>query len=731
MSGERWRAVLDFVPDRQMPNFTARDLCGSTVAVLAFASVLYVPGYLLAYAIDLFGFRRSDLAERMSWAITLSFLTVPLLCYFVGKYGGLDVLCWLLVLLTAVFCGLQISRRELPFSVCRRTFLVAGIACAWILFVLLSLTDVQVGKRLYFSVVEFDQSYRVAFTNAVLRTGIPPANPLYFSGHLQGIRYYYFWYILCALPAKIAGVSARQAFIASSVWVGFGVVVIVGLFVKHFCGIIEDARRRTLIAVGLLAVTGADLVPAIGSIFAQPALNGEMEWWSIDQFYSWQDSILWVPHHTAALLCCLAAFLLLWRTQEALAFRQRATCVALAAGGFASAFGLSVYVAFAFLLLMLAWLAYLAGRWQQNLQLSKRILAAGLLSALLIAPFVHELTANHSTTEGGHEARAAHLFTVSVRRMIDPELVTHLAALARINQAHPALLDLSVRLLLLLPGLGLELGFYGAVYLLLFVERRRSRRPDNPAHETSLFLAGCGLVMVLFIRSSVISNNDFAYRGSLFAQFFLLLLAADVLSLWWIPGSPAYMPITRQSRATLYALLVLGLAGTMYQAFMLRFFIPLEERKQGSGFEGLPAEVYQARKVLAELDRTTPRSSVIAFNPVDPSPTGKGDVVSPYTFFTRSLLMNADRQILNAEPTCASEFGGDSSACHAIEQGIARLYAAPAVPASAAREFCRRFGVSFLVASSRDPIWTDPNSWIITLPVVDAEPNVRVVRCSQ
>ncbi len=715
-----------------MSNFTAHDLLGSGIAVLAFAAVLYVPGYLLAFALNLFGFRQRDFAERTSWAITLSFLSVPLAGYFLGKYGGIDLLSCFFVILAAVFCCLQISRRELPFAVCRRTFLVVGVCCAWTLFVLLSLTEVQAGSKLYFSVIEFDQSYRVAFTDAVLRTGVPPDNPLYFSGHLQGLRYYYFWYVVCALPARIAGLSARQAFVGSSVWVGFGLAVILGLFVRHFCGVIAGVRRHTLIAIGLLAVTGADLIAATGSLFAQPALNGEMEWWSIDQFYSWQDSILWVPHHTAALLCCLAAFLLLWRTQEAPGSRQqRAACVALASLASASAFGLSVYVAVAFLLLMLAWMAFLSRGRQKNLRLLKHVLATGVLSAFLIAPFVYELTANHSTTESGHEARAAHLFSLSVRRMIDPELITHLPLVATLNRTHPALLDLSVRLFLLLPGLGLELGFYGAVYLLLLIRKRESPGRDDPAHETSLFLVGCGLVMVLFIRSSVISNNDFAYRGSLLPQFFLLLLAADVLASWWIPGSTPRIPITRRTRTTLYGLLLLGVAGTVYQGFMLRFFIPIEERNRGSGFGNLPAEVYQTRKALSELARTTPRSAVVAFNPVDPRPTGRGDVVPPYTFFTRALLMDADRQILNAEPTCASEFGGDSTPCRAIEQWTARLYAAPAVPASAAREFCRQFGVSFLIASSHDPVWADPNGWAVTLPAVDVEPDLRIVRCAQ
>ncbi len=722
--------MLDFVPAVQTPNFTAQDLYGSIVAVLVFAIVLYVPGYLLAFAIDLFGFRSRAFPERTSWAIILSFLSVPLTAYLVGKYGNLDVLCWLIVSLGVGFFCLQIGRGELPIVLRRQTFPMFAIACAWTLFVLFSLVDVQVGNKLYFSVVEFDQSYRVAFTNAVLRTGVPPANPLYFSGHLENLRYYYFWYLVCALPARIARVSATQAFIASSVWVGFGMVAILGLFVKHFYGVTAHIRRHTWIAVGLLAVTGADLIPAIGSIFAQPALNGEMEWWSIDQFYSWQDSILWVPHHTAALLCCLAAFLLLWRTQEELAPRQRAACVALAATAFASAFGLSVYVAIAFVLLMLAWMVSLARARRQNRPLVKRVLAAGLLSSLLLAPFVHDLTASHSTAENGHPAQPARLFSLSVRRMIDPELVTSLPALAAVEKSHPALLDGTVRLLLLLPGLGLELGFYGAVYVLLWRGRRRSSKPKHPAHETAFFLAGCGLLIVLFIRSSIISNNDFAYRGSLLPQFFLLLLAADALASWWVPGRVPRIPGTRGSRTALYALLALGIAGTVYQSVMLRFFLPIEERTAGSGFAGLAQEVYQARTALTEIDKTTPRSAVVAFNPIDPGPGGRGDVVTPFTFFTRALLMHADRQILSAEPTCASQFGGDTTPCAAIEQSIARLYAAPAISASSAREFCGRFGVSLLIATRQDPVWADTEGWVNALPALDAEPDLRIVRCS-
>ncbi len=715
-----------------MAEMTTHDLIASGLAVVVFAAVLYVPGYLLAYWTDLFGFRLSGSGERTAWSVALSFAAAPIAGHLLGKYLGFVQLCWSFELLLAAFVVLQLSRvfRLGPPRLTLRALTLYGFAIAWTVFVLFSLVDVPRDGRLYFSVVEFDQSYRVAFTDAVLRTGVPPANPLFFSGHQEPMRYYYFWYVVCAAVAKIAHVSARQAFVASSVWAGFGLVALLALFVRHFCGAGRWVRGQTLIAVGLLAVTGADLVPAIGSLFAQPALNGEMEWWSIDQFYSWQDSILWVPHHMAALLCSITAFLLLWRTQEAMVRRQRVTAVALAGVAFASAFGLSVYVAVGFVLLMLGWLALLARRWRRHQQLCYRMVCAGLIGTLLLGPFLHEMTTGHSTTGDGASAHAAHMFSLSVRRMIDPELVTSLAPIAALHERHPVMLDVTVRILLLLPGLGLELGVYGAVYLFLLLARRRSGYAGDPAHETSLFLAGFGLVMVLFVRSSVISNNDFAYRASLLPQFFLLLLTADLLTSWWIGKQPPRVAKTPWRRRTVYGLLVLGVMGSIYQAVMLRLFVPLEERRPQTGFARLPAEVYQVRQATGSIKRTTPESSVLAFNPVDPMPTGRGDVVTPYTFFERAILMDADRQLLNAEPTCAAEFGGDASACPAIETATARLYARPALRAGEARAFCSRFGVQYLLATGLDPVWADPESWVSTLPVVDAEPDLRLVRCS-
>ena len=50
--------MLNFVGLGRMSNFTLQDVAGSAVAVVVFALALYVPGYVLGYAANLFGFRQ-------------------------------------------------------------------------------------------------------------------------------------------------------------------------------------------------------------------------------------------------------------------------------------------------------------------------------------------------------------------------------------------------------------------------------------------------------------------------------------------------------------------------------------------------------------------------------------------------------------------------------------------------------------------------------------------------
>lgn len=708
-------------------HFMLQDVLGTLVAVLAFAAVLYAPGYLLAYATDLFQFRKMVFVERSLWAIACSFCVAPIAAYLLGRSAGLSGIVWLLAGCT-VGTLLLLARKSGRPDWSRSDLVVTTlVVCGWTAFVLLMLVDFETGKKLFFSVAMADDSYRIAFIDAVVRTGVPPANPLYFAGSPVPMPYHYFWYVLCASVVKLAHVSARQSYLASCVWAGFGLVVTVKLYAIHF---FRWERRQRWIALGLLLVTGADLIPALGNAILQPALNGDIEWWSVDPIDAWPDSLLWVPHHVASVLCCLLAFLILWRTRESLSRSAKRWAVVLAAFACASALGLSVYVAIGFALLMLAWLLQLlVQRYPQRQELWLRTLSAAALSAVLLAPFLRELAGvfHHTKT---NSPTANHLFTLSVRRMIDSGLLTGLPIFASLNQSHPVLLDQAIRLVLLLPGLAMELGLNGAVLVLLLrAKRRREPMPKDDARDTALFFSLCGLVMTMFISSTVISNNDFGYRAVMLPQFFLLLLAADVLGSWWNHGAVPAITITPGRRRWLYSLLALGVAGFFYGAFLLRAWLPMETANAQNGFSQLPEDAYQVREAFATLDRVSATDSVVSFRPIDRSIDQKAEVMTPDEYFQRMLVMDTGRQMLNAERQCATHFGGNPSECAAIQNATVQLYATPAPNAQSAREYCSRFAVQYLMVSHRDPAWGSDAGWPETLPVIAQEPGLKIVQC--
>lgn len=719
-----------FTDSLPMLSLAARDTLGTLAAVAAFALLLYTPGYVAAYAADLFGFRAMKFGERSIWAVACSFLLTPLASYFAARAAGLGAVCAFALgtAIATVVLLVKDRRQDIWPTAERRLAIAAGAAIT--LFMLLMLIDVTAGGRLYYSVVMADQSYRISFTDAVLRTGVPPANPLYFAGSPAVMRYYYFWYVLCATVVKLAHVSARQAFIASSAWAGFGLLATVQLLTTHFY---RWGRKQRWIAVGLLTVMGADLLPALGNALGQPHMNGDIEWWSVDPLDAWPDSLLWVPHHVASALCCLLAFLFLWRTMEQGTRRTRVTALAFAAAGCASAFGLSVYVAFGFALMMFTWLVWLW--WQKHperVALLRRTALLTLVCAIVVLPFLLELTRSvaQPVSATGPATPPSHLFQLSVRPMIDSGLLTGLPVFTSLNAKHPVLLDQSIRLLLFIPGLAMELGIYAAALILILRARRRGDPVlADPARDTALFFTISGLILTCFISSSVISNNDFGYRAVMLPQMFLLLLTADLLGSWSTPGTLPLAPNSRGNRRIVFGLLWLGIAGTIYGSVLLRAWLPAVAAAPNSRFALAPDDAFQIRSATDELNRVAPKDAVVAFRPIDPEPDKDGAVMTANEYYQRELVMDTRRQLLNAEGKCAVQFGGDSAPCSFIQAATARLYAAPALPVGAARKFCASFGVSYLIVSHRDPNWATTTGWTVELPAVATQPGIRILAC--
>ncbi len=690
--------------------------------MVGFALFFVGPGYGVGWVTDLLGFRQRGLGERTAWSVPLSFGVTTLLAVFVGKSAGLSAACWVLGGLGVVGIGaiaFELVRGGMRwgFLKARKGWLIAGVLLT--LFVVGELVDVGFGNKLYMSVTVFDHSVRTSFVEAVVRTGVPPGNPLYWTvgadgvGHAAAMRYYYFWYVVCGLGVEVLGVSARQAMIASCVWAAIGLVAVIGLYGRYFLRPAEGedkARRRIWITMALLVVTGLDVIPAVVNYLQGIPTDPDMEWWSPGQVTSWMDTVLWVPHHLAALVCCVFGFLLVWMSEER-GWRQRVLCGVIAGVGFAAAFGLSTYVAVAFAMVMALWLLWALG-WKAMRGRCGVLLVAGAVAVVLLVPYLRELRAAGPNASGGKTA----LFAFSARRMVDPGMVAGLPGFKQLRAwSVPAEDEIAV-LVLMVPGYIAELGFF-AVVLGVFLLRMRG----GDGERTAVFLIMNGLLVSTFVRSTVIGTNDFGIRSMLIPQFFLLLLAGLILE-----GASEFGVSRRSVRLVLGVFLVLGVMGTAYQAVLLRFYLPVQDRLGRQNLAGLAERTMALREVVGELDARASKGAVVQY-----------DTQVPRDFFNYAQLLHTPRQIANAFPECDVAFGGDPGPCEAIKKELAGLFLEPgglatgieAKSAEEARQSCRRLGVDELVVTRWDPVWGAKASWVWGLPVLASTDRVRVVNC--
>jgi hypothetical protein len=96
-------------------------------------------------------------------------------------------------------------------------------------------------------------------------------------------------------------------------------------------------------------------------------------------------------------------------------------------------------------------------------------------------------------------------------------------------------------------------------------------------------------------------------------------------------------------------------------------------------------------------------------------------------------MIQARRQLVSGDDGCEVAFGGEASACDAIQDVIRRLFPAEGKPVAAAvqaSELCKAIGAQYLIATRWDPVWQNRQDWVWQLPVVVARPEARVVACA-
>jgi hypothetical protein len=570
--------------------------------------------------------------------------------------------------------------------------------------VLLSLTDIGFGQHLWMSVTSYDHGIRTEFIDSVVHTGVTPTNPLYWPGHAAPMHYYYFWYVTCAVMAKLAHISARQVLIASCVWPFAGILAMLALYAHHLLGWQgRQLRRGWWTAIALLSVTGLDLLATIGAHLGGDPLYGDMDWWSIDQVSSWADSFLWVPHHVAALVCCLLTMQLVWFAASAEMSSKRLRLAMLAGISFASAFGLSTYVALATAIVLAAWTCWRL-LCDDRLESVIASVTVAFTAGLLLLPYLVQLM--HRGIGDGTQS----VITVAVRQIILPSALTDLPVARAFSANHFHVATQIAALILLIPGYIAELGFFLAV--LLAMQCGGPYRGDRTANEsTLLFWTWSGLAAATFLRSQVISTNDYGIRAMLLPQFFLLLLSAVVLqrASGWI-------------RSSLLVLALIGVAGSFYQVVMLRTYLPWHEQQDEAQVVGSALDLSERNYALREAyERLNKKISPTARVQFDPDTEG---------YFGYSELLNVHRQVVVDGKTCNASFGGERNACTEIQGAMSQLYAANGSSGVSAVKLCDQIGAQYLVADRWNAIWRNRASWAWSLPVVVETPDVRIVNCS-
>ena len=704
----------DPVPGIQ--NYTLYDLRCSLEALLVFPLFLFSPGYVIGYLSDVFQFRGKSLIEKAAISLALSIGVTGILATLLARYLSLAWALRLFEALGIVFLFLVTweIRRARPwkanFRVHPATAALAAVLAVWAVVAIAAQVDLQIGHRLYTSATAYDHCVRAAFTRAVVRTGVPPANPFFFPGAYVPMRYYYYWNVITALPALLCGIDPRLTMLASCAWCGFALAAIIALCVKYVLGHTTGLRSKALLGAGLLAVTGLDIIPtALLAAIPPHIVHPDMEWWREDIITGWADALMWVPHHVAGMVACMLGFLLIWI--GARSARGRMAAVLLAGAAFASAGGYSIYVAFTFALFLACWLLLMVHerRWRETWM----VLAAGAATIIFSLPYLQDL-------RGPGAGMGFAKFSVRYFEVFSPLLYS---AGVRSSWVYYLVARLALPL-----DFALELGFFFVVGLLQWKKDRVHKWSELSPEKKALWLMlGVSLAVTTLLRSRTIWSNDLGLRAILPAQFVLLL--------WSVPV--VYDRFTSRDRprlasdtglpmrsAMIVLLLTLGVAGTIYQVSMLRFYAVLADTgKLADVPSWLPephkigTTTYALRQAYDSLDATLPTSAVVQDNLASP-------------LYVPRLLYSTHQSVAGV-PGCGTVFGGSPFRCVPLQARLVRLFQNNE-DGESADDTCDALSINVLISNAEDPVWrTTRDSWVWTRTPVYSNNLVRAFYCGR
>ncbi len=687
---------------------------GALKAFLAFSLVMIIPGFFAGWVTNVFDFRRTTAISRFALVVPLSVSVFPILVYLPWRFFSLHAV-WIefgvMVIAVGVMKAMEKeSLRRLEGTYARKAALVGLTAIAiWLVVAFASLLDLRMGDRLYRSVTVYDYLSRVPIVKSIAQQEkLPALTPfLKLRGETVPLHYHYFWPMVCGLVLSSGedAFNARDAAIGGTLWCGIALICAIVLYQRIFLALDPSRTRPYVIGLALLGVTGLDILPVtlwdIHYLHEPAKLSPSIENWN-EQITAWSGAMLWVPHHIAALVACVMAFLALWCDSERAERWPGAGALALAALALASSAGMSVFVTFTFACILIVWALVMLVRRQPKALAS--VVAVGAISLMLAAPFFLEV---RSPTPA-HES--ANLMHFQVRRFY---LFSYYDAIAPLGLTGDTqtLTSSFFRLVFLPLNYLLELGVYFYAGILGVSRLWRTRNISNRDVAAAVMLA-VSAILGTFVASNLADGaNDFGWRSFMPAQFILLLWTADFLS--------DSAVLRKSQRAVLYVLLTIGASSAVADLTLLRLFDRFIDTPLFNTLGDLPQVDHRlGRRNAARADSYEwIRTHTAANAVVEPNPDQR-----PYFYG-----LYAERAGLAISGECAA-FSGRDKECGQIQAAVRPLFSGGA-NAHTLSDVCEAYPLDVLVVTDSDPVWTMKDNWMNYYTPVFSNEFTRVFSC--
>ncbi len=659
-------------------HFTVSDLLGASSAFGLCPLVSILPGFVLGYISDLLEFRSRGLCHQLSVALLLSLACCPIVIYLAGKAGGMVAVWTLLGASWAGFLGVVVLRQ--PITLSRLRSAVAGNGrlllgmCIALLVAMGYMVDLVIDGGLVRPLVSYDYTKHTAVTNAIAMTGIPPVNPSFYPTAPVELFYYYFWFQLCSLVDIMGGavVTARHAVLGSIMWGGVSLVVVMLLWMKRQYVQFGLAPKHLVPGLLLLLVTGLDFIPAYSGYLAHHGqgagglLIPSIEWWN-EQVSAWISAILWVPHYVGAFVCCLFAFLLINERFGGEEQDGSLKLLLISVLALASAFGMSIWIAFVAAVILLVWMgvAFRTGRKNELLPL----ILVGVATAFLLVPYMLDLYGSQSLSQ------SPLAFTVRPFPILEQ---------MRLGFSDTGMLLL--RLFALPINYIIELGFFLMATWLFWDFRKKEARALGREEQFMLVMFLVSLLLCTFVKSNI-KNNDLGWRGFMFAQFAMLVYGIPVCAACF--GSKVYPRIKLEPavRYVLIAMLMLGVGSNVYEAFVIRHFSYAEQGAYG----------YAIRETYEWIDKTAPQDAIVQHNP-------KIEIEYFHALY-------GNRQVAIADTTLGQLYGVNADTFYTHYEAVLRIFEDQNTPAEV-QAMTNAYNIDLLVVKKADPVWGNGASWV-------------------